>query len=106
MNDQEQRYYANPRVSPIVKAPDGDSPAKEDSLLSHNEVLTLVQSCAQGRGSEGLSKSEVIDLINWAENVRRAALCLDLVLAGKFGITWIDGEPAFSAPAQENTPAG
>lgn len=67
------------------------------SQLFHIEEADLIlAACPQSRTLEGLSAEDAENLLEWAENIRLSNACLDLVLAGKLGISFVDGVPYFA----------
>lgn len=67
------------------------------TFLNTEEAAQLFAACPQAHALEGLPEEQAEDLIQWAESIRLANTCLELVLAGKLQIKIIDGEPCFSA---------
>lgn len=64
-------------------------------LLDTEEAALLLAACPEARSLEGMSAEQAETLIQWAEGIRLANTCLELVLKGKLEINFICGEPVF-----------
>lgn len=64
-------------------------------LLDTKETAMLLAACHEAQSLDGLSAEKAEDLIQWAERIRLANNCLELVLKGRLQISFIGGEPVF-----------
>lgn len=65
------------------------------SILTDEEIETLVLSLGDSRNGEEFSEEEVLIILRWAEEVTIGYQLLKTVLQGSVGINVKDGEPVF-----------
>lgn len=65
-------------------------------IISPQEQAQILAACPAAQMLGGISAENAEAILQWAETVRLANLCLDMVIAGQLTITLIDNEPCFS----------
>ncbi len=70
-------------------------------LLKAEEAALLLAACPEAHTLEGMSAEQAEDLIQWAERIRLANNCLELVLKGRLQISFVCGEPVFGLVTKE-----
>ena len=70
-------------------------------LLDTQETAILLAACPEAQSLEGISAEKAEYLIQWAERIRLANNCLELVLKGRLQISFIAGEPVFGLVTKE-----
>jgi hypothetical protein len=68
-------------------------------LVPREEQETLIMMLAETRGRRGFTTDEGAVVLRWAEDTRRQAILLELLLEGKVSVDVIDGEVAWKATA-------
>jgi hypothetical protein len=67
----------------------------DQTILSDEELSTLIQSLGRQRGTRGFNDLDIDALTKWALDVRIGASMLELVLKGMVEVGIEDGEPVF-----------
>lgn len=70
-------------------------------LLDTEEAALLLAACPEAQSLDGISAEQAEKMIQWAEGIRLANACLELVLKGKLEINFVCGEPVFGLTTKE-----
>jgi hypothetical protein len=73
--------------------------AEFPQLVPRDEQEILLLMLAETRGDRGFHADEGAVVLRWAEETRRQAILLELLLEGKVSIDVVDGEVAWKATA-------
>jgi hypothetical protein len=73
--------------------------AEFPQLVPRDEQEILLLMLAETRGDRGFHTDEGAVVLRWAEDTRRQAILLELLLEGKVSVDVIDGEVAWKATA-------
>jgi hypothetical protein len=68
-------------------------------LVPREEQETLIMMLAETRGRRGFTTNEGAVVLRWAEDTRRQATMLELVLEGKVSVDVMDSEVAWKTKA-------
>jgi hypothetical protein len=71
--------------------PEGAVGDDSQGVLSQDETRALVRNCLKHAGAP-VTEDKLVQLVDWAEDVRTQASLLDLVLEGKIAVGWREGE--------------
>ena len=69
--------------------------ATEQRVLSRMEIERITMNAIASAGRLGIDRATLGRIVEWAARTRIDATLLEMVLDGRLGVAWKDGEPAF-----------